>query len=122
MADGAHSLEETGVIGMEDYRAATLRSLETLVVELLKREGDQAWLEGLLSTTEALPLEPTWVGLWRVSQQRILGKALGRDQQVLADDDIDEFDNLDAPEGAENEPLRDQRLGGPDRAKDRPDA
>jgi hypothetical protein len=89
MADGEQGRPSGRVIGMEDYRAAKLRALETLVLALARRQEDPAWLRGLITETEALPLDPDWVGLWRTSQLQLLNKALYGDQRHLAPDDAD---------------------------------
>jgi hypothetical protein len=89
VADGERSRPQGRVIGMEDYRAAKLRALETLVLALARRQEDPAWLRGLIAETEGLPLDPQWVGLWRTSQLQLLNKALHGDQQHLAPDDVD---------------------------------
>ena len=89
MAAGDSGRSPGRVMGMEDYRAAKLRSLETLVMALVQRQADPAWLRAMITETEALPLDgPEWVSLWRTSQLQLLNKALYGERQVLSDDDI----------------------------------
>jgi hypothetical protein len=78
---------------MEDYRAAKLRALETLVLAMARRHEDPAWLAGLIAETEKLPVNgPEWVGLWRTSQLQLLNKALYGDRHQLAEDDLGDDD------------------------------
>jgi hypothetical protein len=89
MADGDHGRPEGRVLGMEEYRAAKLRTLETVVMALVHRQEDPAWLRTMITETEALPVDgPDWVGLWRASQLQFLNKALYGERQILADDDV----------------------------------
>jgi hypothetical protein len=89
MADGDLGRPPGRVLGMEDYRAAKLRSLETLVMGLVKRQADPAWLQAMIAETEALPVDgPDWVSLWRASQLQLLRKALYGEQQILAQGDL----------------------------------
>lgn len=89
MADGDQGRPPGRVIGMEDYRAAKLRSLETLVLALARRQEDPAWLRAMITETEALPVDrPEWVSLWRASQLQLLNKALYGEQQTLAQGDL----------------------------------
>lgn len=89
MADGDLGKPPGRVIGMEDYRAARLRSLETLVMALVKREANPAWLQAMIAETEALPINgPDWVSLWRARQLQLLNKALYGEQQILAQGDL----------------------------------
>ena len=89
MADGDQGRPPGRAIGMEDYRAAKLRTLETVVMAPVHRQEDPAWLRAMITETEALPLDgPEWASLWRTSQLQFLNKALYGERQILADDDI----------------------------------